>query len=162
MRPVRARTLLLVSAVVLGLGWMILELWTTGDGTFLPLPVTAAVGGYLLAVVVILVGIPVRRWARGDRSRPLNPLAAARTVVLARAAAYAGAVLAGWYLAQGLALLPDLVGTRLERFWVAMVASVGAVLLGTAGLLVQRWCRVPPDDRGPGESSSDPTGSYSG
>jgi hypothetical protein len=148
MKPVRFRTLLLLAVVVTGLGWLILELWTVGDGTFLPLPVTAAVAGYLLAVAVVLAGLPVRRWVRGDRSHSLNPLAAARTVVLARSAAYAGAVLSGWYLAQGLALLPDLVGTRRERFWVAMMASVGAVLLGVAGLLVQRWCRVPPEDRG--------------
>lgn len=159
MRPVRLWTLVLMAVVVTGLGWLVLELWTTGDGTFLPLPPTAAVGGYLLAVVVILVGIPVRRWVRGDRSRPLNPLAAARTVVLARAAAYGGAVLLGWYLAQGLVLLPELVGTRRERFWVAMVASVGAVLLGAAGLLVQRWCRVPPDDHE--TSSTNRTGSDS-
>jgi polyferredoxin len=149
MKPVRARTLVSLAVVVAGLGWLVLELWTVGDGTFLPLPWTAAVGGYLLAVVAVLVGLPVRRWVRGQRDRPLNPLAATRTVVFARAVSYGGAVLLGWYVAQGVALLPDLVGTRTTRFWVALVAAVGALALMVSGLVVQRWCRVPPEDDGP-------------
>lgn len=76
----------------------------------------------------------------------MDPLVAARTVVLAKAAAYGGAVLAGWYAGQGLALLPDLVGVRRTRFVVAGICVLAAVALAGSGLLVQRWCRVPPSD----------------
>jgi hypothetical protein len=57
----------------------------------------------------------------GERAFVLDPwlvvdaLVAARTVVLAKAAAYGGGLLAGWYVGQGLALLPDLVEVRRTR-----------------------------------------------
>jgi hypothetical protein len=67
-------------------------------------------------------------------------------VVLAKAAAYGGSLLAGWYVAQALALAPDLMGERLTRLILAIVAAVFAVGIAIAGLVVQRWCRVPPSD----------------
>jgi hypothetical protein len=79
---------------------------------------------------------------------------AARAAVFAKAAAYCGAVLAGWYAAQGLNLLPDLIGNRLARLLVAIAATLAAIGLSVAGFIVQRWCRVPPpsDDEDPSES----------
>ena len=146
MKPVRPRTLVLLAVVAALFGWLLLDTWTRRGGEPPPLPWTAAAGTFALAVAVPAAGLPVRRWVQGRRERPLDPLVAARTVVFAEAAAYGGAVLAGWYAAQGLDLLPDLVGSRLTRLIVAAAALVGAVLLSGAGLLVQRWCRIPPDD----------------
>jgi hypothetical protein len=73
-------------------------------------------------------------------------------VVLAKAAAYAGAALAGWYAAQALVIVPDVVGVRRTRFALAVLATLAAVAVSGAGFVVQRWCRVPPDDEeaGPG------------
>jgi hypothetical protein len=66
--------------------------------------------------------------------------------VLAKASAYGGAALVGWYLSQGLLILPDLVGERRERFIIALVASGAAAGVSVAGFVVQHWCRIPPDD----------------
>lgn len=99
------------------------------------------------AVAVIGFGLPVRRWTSGDRSRGLDPLRAARVVALAQAAAYAGALFTGWYAGQGVGLVSDLaIEPRLQRFVVAMTSTGAALALTAAGLLVERWCRRPPDE----------------
>lgn len=154
MRPARIGAAALVALVVAVLGWVGLRVWSDGGAGYLPLPWTAVVGTVLLAVAVVAAGLPVRRWVAGRRDAPLDPLVAARTVVLAKAAAYAGAVLVGWYAAQGLVILPDLVGARRTRFLLAVLAVLAAVGVSVAGFVVQRWCRVPPDDDA---SPSDPS-----
>ncbi len=146
MTPARPLTLLVVGIAVTVLGWLALDTWTGRGGEPLPMPWAAGVGTLALAVAVMAAGLPVRRWVAGRREQPLDPLVAARTVVLAKAAAYTGATLAGWYSAQALVTLPDLVGARLTRLLVAAGAALTAVALAAAGLVVQRWCRVPPDD----------------
>jgi hypothetical protein len=144
--PARIPTLLLVTVATGCVGWVALTWWTRGGHLPLPLPWTAVAGAAALAVVVVVAGLPVRRWVRGERERPLDPLLAARTVVFAKAAAYGGAALVGWYAAQGLVLLPDLVGDRRGRFVLAVLAALCSVGVAVAGLVVQRWCRVPPSD----------------
>ena len=52
-----------------------------------------------MAVLVIAAGLPVRRFLRGE-APSLNPVRAARTLVLAQAAALTGAGASGWYAAQ--------------------------------------------------------------
>jgi len=157
--PARASTAALLAGVAVVVGWLGLRLWTR-DGAYVPLPWTAVVGTALLAVAVLAAGLPVRRWVTGRRDRPLDPIVAARTVVFAKAAAYGGPLLAGWYAAQALVVLPDLVGVRRTRFLLALLAALAAVGVSVAGFVVQRWCRVPPDagDRqGPGAGAGGET-----
>ncbi len=158
MTPARVSTAAVLGIAVAVLGWAGLRIWTRSGGTYVPLPWTAVVGTAMLAVAVVAAGLPVRRWMSGRRDRPLDPLVAARTVVLAKAAAYGGALLAGWYAAQALVILPDLVGTRRTRFVLAVAATLAAVGVCVAGFVVQRWCRVPPDDGegGPGTRAGGP------
>jgi len=156
MTPARVLTALLIALVSVTICWVGLDIWTGSGGNSLPLSWSAVVGTVALVVVVIAAGLPVRRWVNGRRDRPIDPLVAARTAVLAKASAYGGAALVGWYLSQGLLLLPDLVGARRERFTVALVAAVAAVGVSVAGFVVQHWCRIPPDDdETPGPSDSD-------
>lgn len=151
MTPTRPLVLLLISLAATGVSWSGLDLWDSRGGLGPPLPWTAALGNLALCAAVIAAGLPVRRWVAGRWGRPLDPLLAARTVVLAKAAAYGGAVLAGWYAGQGMVLFPELVGARRTRLIVAAVCSLTAIMLAGCGLLVQRWCRVPPsDDDDPG------------
>jgi uncharacterized membrane protein YgcG len=126
------------------------------------LPWTAVAGTAALAVAVVAAGLPVRRWMTGRRDAPLDPLVAARTVVLAKAAAYGGALLAGWYAAQALVIVPDLVGVPRTRFLLATGAAAAAIAVCAAGFVVQRWCRVPPDDGPDGGSKPVPGGGSGG
>lgn len=145
-QPARIGPVVLTGVAVTAVAWLLLDLLTGAGRTSPPLPWTAAAGTLALAVVVVSVGLPVRRWVNGHRERPLDPIFAARAFVLAKAACYGGAVLAGWYLAQALTLAPDLVGERRPRFLVALIALLAALAVTVAGFLVQRWCRVPPTD----------------
>ncbi|GLY13349.1 hypothetical protein Kisp01_03650 [Kineosporia sp. NBRC 101677] len=152
MKGARIGTTLLIGLASTAVCWVLLDTWTGQGHAAPPLPWTAVFGTVALVLVVIAAGLPMRRWQRtapADRSgvrRPIDPLVAARTAVLAKAAAYGGALILGWYLSQGLVLLPDLLGDRLTRFVIALVAAVAAAALSVAGFVVQRWCRVPPDD----------------
>ena len=114
-----------------------------------PQSFVAAVAILVVAAVVLVLGWEVRRSVRGERKPPMNPLAAARVAVLSKAAVYGGAVLAGWYAAIGLSLLDDATGVRRERLLTAAAAAVASAALVGAGLLAQRWCRLPPDDDSP-------------
>lgn len=135
-RPGTAAALaVLVTAVCSALS----STWTRSGHDPLPLPWTAPAVTALTAAVLVPAGLRVRRHVTG-------PLTAARTAVLAVSCVHAGAVLAGWYLGQALALLPDLVGQRRTLFVLGLLGAVAGTALSAAGLLVQRWCALPPPD----------------
>jgi hypothetical protein len=144
--PARISQVALIALVTTALSWAFLDMLAGSGQDPLPLPWTAVAGTAALAAAVLSLGVPVRRWVAGRRDRPLDPLYAARAFVLAKAAAYGGAVLTGWYAGQALALLPDVVGVRRTKLVLALLAAVAAVGVSAAGLVVQRWCRVPPSD----------------
>lgn len=147
-RPTRLRNLVLVLVIVALVSWGALRLWTSAGREMPMLPwATPGVMG-LLAVAVVVAGLPVRQWNRGHRSAPLDPLRAARTVVLAKSAQYAGALLAGWYAGQLLTIVPTVdVEPRRDLLVRALVAVIAALLVAAAGRLVERFCRI---DRGGG------------
>ena len=112
-----------------------------------PVPLLAPVAVALIAVGVLAAGWNVRQYTRGKRPG-LDPIVAARTVVLATAACYTGALLTGWYGAQAIAVLGDwAIAGRREIVISAGIGLVAAVLLAVVGGVVERWCEVrPPDD----------------
>lgn len=147
MTPMRLRHLAGIAVVVGVVAWSGLRLLESRGGLPLPLPWTATAGMLVIAVAVLVAGWPVRRWTRGDRTRRLDALRAARTLVLARASAYSGSALVGFYAAQALLVVPDLaVEARRERLWMALLSTSGAAVMVAAGLVVERWCRLPRDD----------------
>lgn len=155
MRPARITTAVIIALVAGAISWIVLDSWTGGGGNPPPLPWASVLAVAALLGVVLAAGWPVRRWLHGRRDRPIDPLVAARTAVLARAAAYGGGVLTGWYLSQAVLVLPDLVGERRERFITALVAGAVAIGLSAAGFVVQHWCRIPPEDDDPADPRND-------
>lgn len=143
-RRTRARTILLVVTVTAALGWALARA-LEARGAYLPLvpwAVDIAIG--VLAAVVLWAGLTVRAYQQGKRP-DLDGIRAARTLVLAKAAALTGSLLAGWYLAQVLLVIGDLeVEARRDKAIAAAVATLAAVVLVAAGLLAERWCQVPP------------------
>ena len=71
-------------------------------------------------------------------------------LVLARACAYVGALAAGVYFGYAVSWLgvssSDLAGQRAFR---SACAGVAGVLVVVGGLLLERACRVPPEDDEP-------------
>ena len=138
---------LLVAVLSTAVAWIGLSLWV-GSGHALP---GASWGGAMLivfmAVGVYCAGLPVRRFLRGEATRPLSPLRAMRTLVLAQAAALTGALVAGWYAAQALVLLPDAdVPTVRAAMFRSLAVCASAALMIAAGLLVQAMCRLDDTD----------------
>ena len=146
MKAARPGTAVLIAAVTAGAGWYALKLWEDSGRVAPPVPWTALAGLVALAVAVAAAGLPVYRWRSGRRETRLDPLVAARTVVLAKSAIYGGALLAGWYAAQALAVLPDVIGARRTRLVLAAFCAVAAFAVVVTGLLVQHWCTLPPRD----------------
>ena len=109
-------------------------------------PVTIAVSLIAIALVTVLLAVPVWRATHGRSHRLIDPIAAARTVIFAKAATVLGALLTG--VATGfvgdLLLRPVLADTQAL---IRSLAVLGAsVLLVVAGLVAERLCMVPPSD----------------
>lgn len=147
-RGVTIRLVLLLGLVVTGFGYLGLRLWT-GQGRDVPDPSWGAlIVLVFMASGVFFAGLPVRRFLRGRARKSLNPMRAMRTLVLAQAAALTGALVAGWYLAQALVLLPDFDIDSRRTLVVRLAAlTAGGVVMVVAGLLAQAMCRVDKDDK---------------
>lgn len=147
MNATRRRTLVLLAVGVAVVTWWVMRL-VVGRGAAEPpeVPWLVVAVELLIAAVVGSMGWAVRQYQRGRRPT-LDPVRAARTAVLAKAACYTGALLTGWYGGQALSHLVDAdVHGSTERAAAAGVAVVGAVVLSVVGLVVEHWCRIPPRD----------------
>ena len=147
MAPTRIGPLLLLAAVAFALTTAVLQVRQAGGSATPAPPLVSVVMVAGLAVAVLVVAWPVRRWNAGARDRPLNPLRAARTVALAKAAALAGAVLTGgWTGYVGVALPLVAVTSQPGRTAAAGAVVLASVGLTVAGLVAERWCMIPPED----------------
>jgi hypothetical protein len=140
--PLRLLVELAVGAAVVG--WGVLKLLES-RGTYLPdVPWVVDVSLLLLAVAVFWAGWSVRAYQRGRRP-DLDGLRAARTYVLAKAAAITGALLVGWYVSQFLVVLGDLdIDARRAHGFDALYAAAAALVLAVVGVIVERFCQLPP------------------
>jgi len=146
MQRTRPRTLALVVVAVTAVGWALFRGLASRGISPPQVPWLVAVVEVVIAGVVLVMGWAVRQYLRGNRPL-LDPIRAARTAVLAKASCYTGAILAGWYASQALAVLGDLeFAAQRQRAIVAGVAAVGAVVMVVVGLVVEWWCQVPPPE----------------
>ena len=127
-------------------GWLVVAASNGFDLTPPQVPWTAPVG---LIVIAALVGIfayttHARIQVRKER---MDPQRAVALLVLGKASALAGALVAGGYLAYAVMFVTRLDAEaprdRVIRSAVAVVAGIG---LAVAGLLLERACRVPGAD----------------
>lgn len=147
MRRTPVRTLIAVLVAVAVVGWLVLRALES-RGVYLPVvPWLVDVAILALAGVVFWMGWAVRAYQKGKRPS-LDGIRAARTLVLAKAAALTGALLGGWYLAQVLVVLGDLaIEPRRDRAVAAGIAVLCSVVLAAIGLLVEKFCELPPSDK---------------
>lgn len=146
MQPTKAAHLTtagLLGFIVGGAATWVLESW----GYALPdVPWPAIVGMLLLGAALLILGIPIKKWRDGERKEPIDPLQAARVAMMAKASSLAGAGLSGWYLATGIYILLSAgflrTGPAFGMFGTFLVAAG----LMTVGIVVERFCQLPPDD----------------
>lgn len=142
----RTRPLSLLVAVLVGavaLYGMNILLAMRGVAVLVP-PVSLAVALFLIGVMLVALAWPVRKAATGER--PIDPFFATRVVVLAKASALAGALLAGAAAGILIYLLSRLV-VPLGSSLTAGATLVAAVALVAAALVAEHWCSLPPDEQ---------------
>lgn len=153
MGPTRKRDLAGAVAVVAIVGYVlvgVLYRWFP--------PLTIWTGLSLLAVALIVAG-----WAFYVRAKindgqigvgagRLHPLTVARSVVIAKASAWVGAIVAGWWIGVLVYLLPRRGELRVagEDTPGAAVAAISALALVVAAVWLQHCCKSPeePPDNG--------------
>jgi phosphatidylglycerophosphate synthase len=156
MRRTSVRTLALVLVSVAAVGALLLRL-LEGYGVYLPaVGWVECVAILALAGGIFTAGWAVRAYQKGDRPN-LDPLRAARTFVLAKAGALTGALLGGRYLAEVAVHVGQLeIESRLDHAVAAAIAIVCSLVLAVVGLVVEKFCELPPSDDAQAEESPDP------
>jgi hypothetical protein len=144
---IRATTLVIAGLVSTGLSWLLLR-WVTSGGAEMPPPGWIAIAVMVfLGAGLLVAGWQVRKVRDGRSDGTVSPLRAARTLVLAQAAALTGSVLVGWYVANVLVLLPNAdVQSQRDRIMPFVLHALVALLLAASGMVVQWWCRLRPRD----------------
>jgi polyferredoxin len=147
MTTTRFVTVAAVAAAAFAVAWVALRV-ALDYGWSLPAPPWPVVGVIaLLAIGTLATAWPIRQWNAGHRDRRIDPLRAARTVALAKAAALTGAVVTGLWAAFAVTALPRLdIEAQSERAASAGFAVLASIGLLVAGLVAERWCRIPPED----------------
>jgi hypothetical protein len=149
LRPMSAAALCVWAVVGLIVGWVFHAIADSGTG--LPPQVSWAQPLALVLVAAILFGTAwsTRRTIAHHPGR-LSPHQAVNRLVLARACAYVGALAGGAYLGYAVSWLgvesTELAGQRAFR---SACAGVAGLLIVVGGLLLERACRVPPEDDEP-------------
>ncbi len=154
MGPTRKRDLAAATALAAVLGFLAIH----GLYRYFP-PITWWTGLSLLAVAAAEAW-----WAASVRGRirdgrvgvgagRLHPLAVARSVAIAKASAWAGALMLGWWLAVLAYLLPRRAELRVAAADTpgAAAAAVSALALVAAALWLQHCCKSPGDQAGADE-----------
>ena len=144
--PFRA---LVVATVFGGLaGWLVVVIANAFDLIPPEVPWTAPIGLILVAALVGALAYATHQRIQVRRER-IEPQRAVALLVLGKASALAGALVAGGYFAFALMFLTRLdAAAPRDRVIRSAVAIVAGVALCIMGLLLERACKVPtePDE----------------
>jgi hypothetical protein len=139
-------------------GWLIVAASNSFDLVPPQVPWTAPVGVLLIAGLVGVFAYTTHTRIQVRKER-MDPQRAVAFLVLGKASALAGALIAGGYLGYALMFVTrmdaDAPRDRVIRSAIAVVAGIG---LAVAGLLLERACRVPgpgPEEKGEAEDTSE-------
>lgn len=153
------RTLLGLFAAAVVLAWAGAQLWDSA-GTLPAVPLLAPVILALIAALLLGTALSLRSRLRAQRerrpvARPVEPLMAARAVVLGQASALVSALVGGVYGGFGLFLLLERfdVPNRRDQAGYAGLAVLAAVAVVAAAMFLEHVCKLPDgeddDDNGP-------------
>jgi hypothetical protein len=146
MTPTRARDLLAAGLVAALLANLVIRL-SYGSLPGFPLLAGATLG--VLGIAEALAGNALRaRILRRPGARPVQPLVAARAVLLAKASSLAGAIMAGVWTGLLVHVLPrsaEVTAAASDALsgGLGLVCALGLV---AGALWLERCCRTPDDD----------------
>lgn len=170
MSKLRPRILAILAIVLAVLGVVAVRVTQTNGLAAPVLHPTSLITVGAVTVVVLLLGLRVRayqrqraQWRQKERRRraagaveghaagiaeepvEISPILAARTLVLAQAIAYAGAVIFGWHAGVVIDLLVAS-GPGSSSVTLSLIMMGASVVMTVVGWVVELFCRVPPDD----------------
>jgi hypothetical protein len=144
MKHTRPSTMVAFAVIGVVGGWFLdAALAAMGEPVIVP-PYSLAVVLVILAVLVVVAAVPVRRAVR-DGTR-VDPFYAMRVVVLAKASTLTASLLAGGGVGILIYLLSRPVVPGPGAALMALAAAGGAIALLIGGLVAERMCTVPPED----------------
>jgi len=138
-----------VSSVV---SWLGLLGWRGTGREYPQLPWLGLVPMALYVLLVLVAAWRIRQYAHAPQGRPgrrvaPTPQQARGVLVAAQSGALGGAILLGFYLANGAVYLSTLDVPSVRGLFVrAVVSAVAALCVSAAGYLGQWLCRLPEDD----------------
>jgi hypothetical protein len=137
----------LAAFAVIGLvaGWSLRPLSLRYGFVEPSIPIASVAALFFVAAVVGGSAHLTRRVVRRNRSALAHHQAVNR-LVLGKACALAGALVAGGYLGLALSQLGVDEPAADGRLWRALAAALGGVCVCVAALLLELACRVPPED----------------
>ncbi|MFJ5233362.1 DUF3180 domain-containing protein [Kitasatospora sp. NPDC088391] len=161
MKPLRLRLLLGITGITGLLSWGASRLWDT-LGTLPSVPRYAPYVLAAVAVVLLAVTLSLRSRLKAARERQrdakrVDPLHAARALVLGQASALVSAVVTGIYAGTGAFLLGQLDNAaRRSQAQTALFAVLAGAAVIAVGLWLQHVCRLPDDPDHPGGTAASP------
>lgn len=157
-RPTRALVLAALFLLSTLAGWLGIEIIEAYGGTLPRIPWTTPFLLLLLTIGLAVIALDLKRriqmpdrLERGEKvanekPREINPLHAARMVVLAKAASHGGAVLTGLYLGFSLYLLPDFASSQRRSLLIASaLCALISLAVGIIGMMMERILRLPEE-----------------
>lgn len=147
MKAMRPVVLVLIAVIAAVIGWLATATTNRYSMPTPVLPVSALITMGVIAGLTLIMGVRVLHWRNGKKKNMLDPILAARTLILAQACAYAGILLLGWHagISMDLLRIGSLRGGE-GILWNALVMGGGGVVMVIVGLVVERFCRIPPED----------------
>ncbi|WP_210507689.1 DUF3180 domain-containing protein [Naasia sp. SYSU D00057] len=127
-------------------GWLLQVGLAAGGRAAIVPPYSLPVTLLAIGLIVVLAGWPIRQAVRGTSKRRIDPFRALRVLLLAKASTLVGALLGGAALGIALYLLSRPVLPPPASLVATLVTLVAAIVLVVCGLLVEHWCRIPPED----------------
>ena len=162
LRPTSAPTLAVSAIVGLFCGGLVRPVVESGGGVAPPVGLTSALALVFLSALLFTLAWGTHRRLH-TQLRSLDWNHAVNLLVLGKASALAGAVVAGAYAGYALSFASDLeTALPRERVTRSVVACLVALGVMVGGLLLERACRVPGSDdedepgRGGGVASGNP------
>ncbi len=148
MGTTRIRDLLIAGTVTAILGYFFVLM---AYGSLPPIPLLAGVSLLVLAIAeggwAFYIRSKVNDGQIGVGTGRLPALVVARSVVVAKASAWLGTLMTGWWMAMLVYILPrraHLAAAAADTLGV-VIATGCALTLAVAGLWLQHCCKSPPD-----------------
>lgn len=157
MRYLNPLSLAAAALVAAAIGWSMTQVVAGGRQSLLVLPWISVLAEVGAGVVLAYLGLRLRAYRDPEKGagrrrdpakrKPYDPVWAVGTAAAAQAVAYYGALCAGWHAGVGLDQL-TLLGVRSTQqpLWQCIAQVVVGVGLTVLGWIVEKSCRLPPDD----------------